>query len=225
MHIKRYSMPKLWPVQKKGKVFVVRPLPGPHSLKRCIPLQIVIQKMLGLAETREEARKVLGTKKVMVNKKVRTGLRFPVGFMDIVEITDPKHHYRMDITPAGFSLEKISPADSESKLYKVTGKKVLKGGSFQLNLHDGSNILIGKKAGFHVGDSILVDFKEGKILKHTKFAKGASAKIIDGRNMGEFGKIKEIRKRKSMLEKSTVTITTGKGRDVETLDRYVFVGE
>lgn len=225
MHLKRYTMPKFWPPEKKRYVYIVRPLPGPHSLKKCMPLQIIVEDILGLAETRKEAKTVLGTKKIMIDKKVRTGLRFPVGFMDILEITDPQQHYRMDINKAGIFLDKITAADAESKIYKIVGKKIVRGGGFQLNLHDGTNMLIGKKPGFHIGDSIMVSLADKKIIKHMKLEKGAQVKIIDGKNIGEQGIIKEIRKKKNMLEKSIVIITTKQGNDIETLYDYIFVGD
>ena len=57
-HLKRYGIPKFWPLSKKEKVWAVKPRPGPHPKDFCIPLQIIVRDILELAETSKEAKKI-----------------------------------------------------------------------------------------------------------------------------------------------------------------------
>lgn len=221
-HMKRYSMPEFWPLARKTESYVTTPLPGPHRKYECIPLKVIVRDSLGLAETAGEARKILNSGKVLIDKKVRKEPRFPVGFMDVFEIPEMHLRYRVSIGRRGLVLEKLNDEGASVKLCKITGKVSLKGGAQQLNLHDGRNIL--SKHPYRIGDSIMIGLPGQRILKHYPLRKGESAIIIAGRNMGVSGRIKEIKERGSMLDKNTVTIETEKGKDIETLKDYVMVG-
>lgn len=221
-HLKRYSMPEFWPLAKKAEAYVTTPMTGPHSKYSCIPLKVVVRDSLKFAESSGEARKILNAGKVLVDKKPRKEPRFPVGFMDVLEIPELQARYRVNINRRGLVLEKIREEEAGIKLCRITGKTVLKGGTQQLNLHDGRNILA--KGPYRIGDSVMIGIPSQKILKHYPLKKGEPALIIAGRNMGVTGRIKDIKERKSMLEKGTVTIETEKGRDIETLKDYVMVG-
>jgi len=215
-------MPEFWPLAKKAKSYVTTPMPGPHHKYNCFPLKVIVRDSLKFAETSGEAKKILNSGKVLVDKKVRKEPRFPVGFMDVLEIPELQVRYRVSINKRGLVLEKISENESGIKLCRITGKAILKGGVQQLNLHDGRNIL--SKGPYRIGDSLMIGIPDQKILKHYSLKKGETALIIAGRNKGVTGRIKDVKERKSMLEKSTVTIETEKGRDIETLKEYVMVG-
>jgi small subunit ribosomal protein S4e len=221
-HLKRYSMPEFWPLARKAKSYVTTPMPGPHQKYNCIPLKVIVRDSLKFAESSGEAKKILNAGKVLVDKRVRKEPRFPVGFMDVLEIPELQLRYRVNINKRGLVLEKIREEEAGIKLCRITGKAILKGGLQQLNLHDGRNIL--SKGSYRIGDSLMIGIPGQKILKHYSLKKGEPAIIIAGRNMGVTGRIKDIKRRKSMLEKSTVTIETEKGRDIETLKDYVMVG-
>jgi len=222
-HLKRLVMPREWPLSKKAEKFVVSPIPGPHPKMRCIPLQVIIRDILGYAESAREARKILNEGKVLVDGKVRKEAKFPVGLMDVIEIPEIKEYYRVVLGKSGLFLQKIPKSETSLKLCRIQGKKTLKKGIQQLNLHDGRNINVDKDV-YRVGDSILIHLPDQKILKHFKLQPGSPAVVISGRNTGVSGKIKDIRERKSMLEKSTVKIDA-KDKVIETLKEYVMVGE
>ncbi|MCX6814062.1 MAG: 30S ribosomal protein S4e [Candidatus Aenigmarchaeota archaeon] len=221
-HLKRYSMPEFWPLARKAESYVTTPMPGPHQKYNCIPLKVIVRDSLRFAETSAEARKILNAGKVLVDKKVRKEPRFPVGFMDVFEIPELQVRYRVTTNKRGLVLEKIKEEETGFKLCRITGKTTLKGGTQQLNLHDGRNIL--DKGSYRIGDSLLIEIPGQKIVKHYPLKKGEPALIIAGRNIAVTGRIKDIKERKSMLEKSTITIETEKGRDIETLKDYVMVG-
>ena len=229
-HLKRYAMPKYWPLPRKEKVFVARPMPGPHPKDRCIPLQIVLRDILHYASSAKEAKQILSGGKVLVDKRVRKDPRFSVGLMDIIEIPEINESFRVIVNKRGLVLGKTESNKTGKKLCRILNKTTIKGGVTQLNLHDGRNLLLTKpkketpEQDFMVGDSVLVSLPDQKILKHYKLAKGIPAFIIGGRNIGASGVIKDVRTKKSMLEKSTVILKT-KEKEIETLKDYVMAGE
>jgi len=228
VHLKRYAMPKYWPLPRKEKVFVARPVPGPHSKDRCIPLQIILRDILHYAASAKEAKQILSKGKILVDKKVRKDSKFPAGLMDVIEIPEMNKNFRIVVNKRGLALEKIEDSETGKKLCRIQDKTIVKGGITQLNLHDGRNVLQPtkkeSKEDFMVGDSVLISLTEQKILKHYKLAKGTPAFIVGGKNIGASGIIKDVRIKKSMLEKSTVMLKT-KEKEIETLRKCVMVGE
>lgn len=216
-------MPGFWPVPRKGKIFIVRPMPGPHPKERCIPLQVILRDVLRYSESHEETKKTLREGKVLVDKKPRKDPKFPVGLMDVIEIPEAKKRYRVGVSHRGLILDEIDEKEADRKLCMINGKTTIKKGMCQLNLHDGRNILL-KKDMYRVGDSVEISIPEQSILKHYRFEKGEKAMIIAGRNIGVKGKIKDIHERRNMLEKSVVVLETSKG-EIKTLRDYILVGE
>jgi small subunit ribosomal protein S4e len=223
-HMKRYLIPEFWPIPKKERKWVVRPRPGPHALRLCMPLQILVKDVLGYAGGSREARKIIRQGKILVDRKQRKDPKFPVGLMDAVEIPELDAHYRMLLSKKGLKLEKAGKEESGRKLCRIRAKKTLKGGAFQIGLHDGRNITLKGKTPYRPGDSLLISLPDQKILKHFSLEKGAEALVTAGANMGISGRIKEIRDRKTMLKQSTVTLEIGKGKSIETLKDYILVG-
>lgn len=222
-HLKRLGVPKTWPIPRKGLKFAVTPSPGPHPKRDCMPLRIILRDLLGYADTSREAMSILSQGKILVDKKPRKSPKFPVGLMDVMEIPDTKQVFRMITTKRGLGLEKISDAESAWKFCKIIGKTTLKGGIQQLNLHDGYNIL-SKKDAHKVGDTLMISIPDKRVLKHLKLEKGSRCVVTAGRNIGSWGTIKEIETKDHMLEKSTVTLDTGK-REIKTLKEYIFIAD
>jgi small subunit ribosomal protein S4e len=222
-HLKRLSIPQTWPIPRKRLKFAVNPSPGPHAKMDCIPLRIILRDILGYADNAREAKNILSQEKVLVDKRPRKDSRFPVGLMDVVEIPSTKQYFRMITGKQGLELMKIQDKEASWKLCKIVGKTTLKGGIQQLNLHDGKNILI-KKDTFKVGDSIKISLPDQRLIKDYKLEKGSHGFITAGRNIGFWGRIKEVEQREHSLEKSTVTLDTGE-KEIKTLRRYIFIAE
>jgi small subunit ribosomal protein S4e len=222
-HLKRYSMPRFWPLAKKGKIFAIKPMPGPHPKDNCIPLQILIRDVLKYAENAKEAKNIIDSGKVLVDKKERKEVKFPVGLMDVIEFPNTNKYFRVIVDSRGLALESIEQKDAGKKLCRINEKTTIKGGVCQLNLHDGKNMLV-KKDVYKVGDSVVISLPDQKILKHYEFERGKPATIIAGRNMGVKGKIKDIGEKENMLEKAIVVLDTKHG-EIQTLRDYILVGE
>ena len=66
-HLKRKPSPRFWPIHRKEHVWVTRPKSGPHSLKRSLPLAMVLRDILNLAKTRKEAKIIISEGKVFID--------------------------------------------------------------------------------------------------------------------------------------------------------------
>jgi small subunit ribosomal protein S4e len=198
--MKRNAAPRFRPIKVKEKTYVVKPLPGPHSKMECVPLGLVLRDMLGIAKTMNEARQILNEGQVKINGITRKERGFPIGLMDIVEISGD--HYRMLPTKYGLGLVKTDAKDAEAKLAKVKNKTHLKKRKIQLNLHDGTNLLVDKDE-FKTSDVIIINVTDGKIASTIRFEKGSTAVVTDGTNRGLVGTIENIdRKLKRVSLKS-----------------------
>jgi len=211
-HMKRISMPKQWPIPRKGTKYVTKPLPGKESY--AIPLLIVLRDMLKLAETRNEIKKIVNQGKILTGNVVIKELSFPLGFFDIVSIPSINKHYRIEFSGKGKLIAKeITEKEAYLKPCKITGKKVLKKGILQINLNDGRNFNYSKECS--VNDSLLIDLHENKIVKVLPLKEGAMAYIIKGRYSGEKGKIESI-------EDNFIAMNIG-SKKIKTVIENVFV--
>ncbi len=241
-HLKRYEMPASWPVPVKSRFWVTRPSAGPHPLKRCLPLQLIVRDLLGLAATAAEVRTILRAGNVLVDGKPRDA-HFPVGLMDSIAIPDIGRAYRMVPTKKGLRLAEIALAAAGSKLCQVRGITTVKGGLQQLRLHDGRTLFAGKKAAeeldagasalppaggmlsglrqVRIGDALQLSVPAQKVTKHLALEAGCHALITAGRSAGTTGTVTEIRRRKLLGEQSVAVLETSAGRTETTL-AYVF---
>ncbi len=224
MHMKRYSMPAFWPLGRKQEKFVVSTHPGPHAKKGSFALRVLIRDVLGYAETAAEASKAVKSGEVSVDGRVVRDDRYPVGLMDIVEFPSAKKRFIVLPSRKGLSVAEVSASQPAKKLCSIKGKKLVKGGSYQLSLHDGRNILAGKQCKYKPGDSLLIELPGQKIAGHFPMKEGANATVFAGKNPGVSGKIKAIHRGKTMTEKSRIVIDTKEG-EIETLMDYVIVGD
>jgi ribosomal protein S4E len=74
----------------------------------------------------------------------------------------------------------------------------LKGKKIQLNLNDGRNILADCKC--KVNDSVILDLEKKKVLKVLELKDGANALVMEGKHIGEKGKINKIQSEMKMAE-------------------------
>ncbi|ATZ60730.2 MAG: 30S ribosomal protein S4e [Methanosarcinales archaeon Met12] len=216
-HQKRISAPTSWAITRKTHKWAVKPVPGPHSKKRCVPLAIVLRDMLKLGDNIKEIRYMLDSKQIIVDGKVIRDHKFPIGIFDVVSISAIKTHYRVLLDPRGrFTLHKIK--DSNVKLCRINNKTVVRGGMVQLNLHDGSNIIGSNE--YRSGDSVVLKLPERKIVKRLEYKPGNLVMVVGGRHSGEIGTIKELIEVRSSRP-NMVTVKSDK--EFETTKDYVFV--
>ncbi|MCX8181560.1 MAG: 30S ribosomal protein S4e [Candidatus Methanomethyliaceae archaeon] len=197
-HLKTYPAPRFWSIRIKEREFAVRPSPGPHPLHYSIPLGVVLRDVLNYALTIGEAKKILSERKVMVDGKVRTDYKYPLGLMDVLYLRPSEEYYRVLPHPVKkLSLVKISSEESSFKLVRIIGKRILKGGRVQLNFHDGRSYCIkvddpfNIQVGYKIYDAVKLTIPEGEIADHIPLEPGAFVCVTGGNNIGKYGEVVE----------------------------------
>ena len=192
-HLKTLTVPKTWPIKKKGQTFVVRPTPGKKYMTS-MPLSLVFKTLLKSCKTMKEVKNILQDKEVFVDGKRQKNPRSLIGLMDVLSVPESKEYYRLIINKnKKLQLVKISDKEANLKLNKIIGKTFLKKKVIQLNLSDGRNINV-KKDSYSVGESLLIEIPKQKIKEHYKFEKGNYAYLIKGKHLGSHGVIQGISK-------------------------------
>ena len=219
-HLKRFKSPKTWPIHQKENTWTVKPAAGPHSIKGSLPLMIVVRDILGIADNSREAKTIINNGEVLVDGRARKDYKFPVGFMDVIQIPKNNGIYRILSDSKGrLLLHEIKEENLEFKLCKVEKISLVKGGKTQLGLHDGRNVLTEET--LKVGDVVKLQIPDQEILENIAFEEGNIGLVTGGKHTGEIGTIKEINITKSSMS-NTVVIET-KNNTFLTLKDYVFV--
>ena len=123
-HLKRIHAPKSWMLSKVGGIWAIKPSQGPHKLRECIPLNVLLRTKLKLALNSKEAKFIVKAKEgnISIDGKVRTDHKYPVGIMDIVTINKAGANYRVNFDVKGrWRLVKISK--EEAKMSKKEFKQ------------------------------------------------------------------------------------------------------
>jgi len=188
-HLKRLNAPKHWMLDKMSGVFAPRPSTGPHKMRECLPLIILLRNRLKYALTRNEVTKIVKQRLIKVDGKVRTDSTYPAGFQDVITIEKTGENFRLLLDTKGrFVLQPISADEAKYKLCKV--KKLIVGGKgipFVV-LHDGRTVRYPDPL-IRANDSVKFDIQTGKITDFVKFDVGNVVMVTGGRNMGRVGVI------------------------------------
>lgn len=189
-HTKRLATPKAIALtNKKESKFIVNTTAGPHKKKQSIPLGVFIRDILKLAGNANEVKKILNTKQVFVDGKLRMDKKFPVGLMDVVSLPKANKIYRIIINKK-MQLIPVEARESDKKIAKIVKKHVVKGGKINLTLHDGKNIIADNNV--HVGDSVIISVPAQKILKVLKLEPGVACLITEGKHAGTVATFESI---------------------------------
>jgi len=188
-HLKRINAPRHWMLDKMSGVFAPRPSSGPHKLRECLPLVILLRNRLKYALTKKEVTMILMQRLIKVDGKIRTDEGFPTGFMDVISIEKTNETFRLLFDTKGrFTIQRITPAEAKYKLLKVkkvaTGKKNIP----FLTTHDGRTIRYPDPS-IKSHDSVKFDLETGKITDFVKFDIGNLVMVTGGHNLGRVGVI------------------------------------
>jgi small subunit ribosomal protein S4e len=226
--LKRKPAPRFWPIHRKEAPWVVKPSAGPHGLQNCLPLSLVLRDMLGIAKTRREAQIEIHQRKILVDGKVQKD-DYPVGLMDVISIADANQYYRLFPSHKGLSLNPISKEETKFKLCRVENKTTVPGG-VQLNLHDGTNLLIKvadpknpQEDTYNTYDVLKVNLSSKEISECVPLKEENLAIITGGKNIGVKGKIVEIEKEEAKKRKNAlVVVEDEQGNRFQTILDFVF---
>ncbi|KAG0346583.1 40S ribosomal protein S4, X isoform, partial [Podila humilis] len=176
-HLKRLNAPKHWMLDKLTGTYAPRPTAGPHKLRECLPLIILIRNRLKYALNGKEVQSILMQRLVKVDGKVRTDSTFPAGFMDAITIEKTGENFRLVYDTKGrFTVHRITAEEAQYKLCKV--KKVqlgAKGIPFVVT-HDGRTLRYPDPL-IKVNDTIKLDLESGKFNEFIKFEVGNVAMV------------------------------------------------
>lgn len=204
--MKRLNAPKHWMLDKLGGIWAPRPSTGPHKMRECLPLSLVLRQRLKYALTRRETQMIVMRRLIAVDNKVRTDMNYPAGFMDVISIAKSDENYRLLYDTKGrFVMNKISAEEATFKLCRVkrvsTGSKCTIGKNREMNgqegaipfvvTHDGRTIKYPHPE-IKVNDTVKFDLTTGKIVGFTKFVIGATVMITKGKNQGRVGSLEVV---------------------------------
>tara|TARA_Y100000310_G_C20664689_1_gene806794 strand:+ start:1411 stop:2112 length:702 start_codon:yes stop_codon:yes gene_type:complete len=219
-HLSRLNAPKSWPIRRKGIKFIAKPSPGPYRMRECIGLGLAVKELLRLARTTKEIKSVLNEKNILVNGVVRKDHKFPLGIMDVVEVPQLGKNFMLLYNRKGkFMFQELKKGKENTKLSKIIEKTSVKGNKTQLNMSDGTNILLAKND-YSVGDTLVIDLKAKKVASCAKLEKGAKVYVTGGKKVGMVGVINEIKKLEG--KRGFNVIMDVNGKKVETAKDYVF---
>ena len=149
-HLKRINAPKHMMLDKMGGAWVSRPSAGPHKLRECLPIILVLRNRLKLALNRREVQMICMERLVQVDGAIRSDPCFPTGFMDVVSLGDADKcfdakasvdRYRLLYDVKGrFKLIPVKPSEANKKLLKVKKKFISSKKVPCIVSHDGRTI-------------------------------------------------------------------------------------
>lgn len=188
-HLKRSYAPSHWMLDKLKGRYAPKASAGPHKLRECLPLIVMLRQRLKYALTYREVKMIVMQRLIKVDGKPRTDMFYPAGFMDVVSIDKTKENFRMLYdTKSRFCLHKIAKEEAAYKLCRV--KKVCRGPKSvpYAITHDGRTLRY-PDPDVKAHDTVRLDIETGKILDHVKFEPGNTVMISGGNNMGRVGTI------------------------------------
>merc|ERR1712023_597670 len=162
-HMKRLAAPSHWMLDKLTGVWAPRPTAGPHKLRECLPLVLLMRNRLRYALTRREVTLILMQRLLKVDGKVRTDANFPAGFMDVITIekTDEKFRLLFD-TKGRFTVHRLKDAaETKFKLCKITKLYVGQKGIPFAVTHDGRTLRY-PNPDVKLNDTVKLDLTSGK---------------------------------------------------------------
>jgi len=214
-HIKRLTVPNTWKgIAKKENVYIMKPRPGPHARELSMPLALLL-KQIGVAKTMRECRYVLHNTEVFVDGRRVKDTHFPVGVFDVLTLAGTKESFRMLLDRKGkLDLVKIEK-NSDRKVCRINGKKIIAAGKVQLNLSDGRNILVDKSE-YKVGDSLVLELPSQKVAQHLALAQKAHIILMGGKHRGDHGEVAKV-------EDATIVYKNNEGKEIQTLREYAYV--
>jgi len=208
-------------LSKLNGVYAPRPRAGPHKLRECLPLLILLRNRLKYALTAREANMILRQGLVKIDGRTRVDAKYPAGFMDVVELPRTGERFRLMYDVKGrFALVKIGEAEAALKMCRVENVFTSTHRIPMITTHDGRRIrypdpLISR------GDSVLVDLKEGKITDFIKLKTGQVGMITGGNNRGRMGQISSIERFPGVFD--IITLKDREGNEMATRAHNVFV--
>ena len=188
-HMKRLTMPRSWPLPRKSSVWIQKPNPCGHPLDLCMPMGVILRDVLGVAQNRREAKKILHSKLVKVDGAIETDIGRGVGLMDVLTVGDVSYKCILD-TNGKLRYRMIPAKEASTKICRVMGKTTIKGAKTQVHLHDGRNLLFNENPEYKTGDSLVISLPDQEVKSYHKFEEGSIAYLTGGNHIGELATVR-----------------------------------
>lgn len=188
-HMKRLTMPRSWPLPRKSSVWIQKPNPCGHPLNLCMPMGVILRDVLGVAQNRREAKKILHSKLVKVDGAIETDIGRGVGLMDVLTVGDVSYKCVLD-TNGKLRYRTIPAKEASTKICRVMGKTTIKGAKTQVHLHDGRNLLFNENPEYKTGDSLVISLPDQEVKSYHKFEEGSIAYLTGGNHIGELATVR-----------------------------------
>ena len=188
-HMKRLTMPRSWPLPRKSSVWIQKPNPCGHPLDLCMPMGVILRDVLGVAQNRREAKKILHSKLVKVDGAIETDIGRGVGLMDVLTVGDVSYKCVLD-TNGKLRYRTIPAKQASTKICRVMGKTTIKGAKTQVHLHDGRNLLFNENPEYKTGDSLVISLPDQEVKSYHKFEEGSIAYLTGGNHIGELATVR-----------------------------------
>jgi len=206
---------------KMDGIWAPRPSTGPHKLRECLPLVLILRNRLKYALTLQEVKAICMQRLVKVDGKVRTDEGFPAGFMDVVQLERSGDQFRLLYDTKGrFVLHRIKDEETKYKLCRVQKLDISKKKIPFIVTHDGRTLRYPDPL-VKVNDTVKVDIETGKMIDFIKFDIGRLCMIQRGRNAGRVGTILKVEQHPGSF--AIVTIKDAAGNQFATRLGNVFV--
>ena len=173
----RLAVEKVLPVTKRKSW---RWFPVSRGKRQSIPVYLLLRDVLKLSNSRREAGKVIKAGKVLVDGRPCRKPEYPVCFMSVIELPSTGKSYRLDYV--GRKLLPVETERSQYITYKIVNKNIVRGGKVSLTFHDGRNMPADNS--YKVGNSVLYDLKERKVVQQLKFEPDAICIVTAGKHIG-----------------------------------------
>jgi len=220
-HLKRLAAPKTWLLDKLSGVFAPRPSSGPHKLRECLPLIVLIRNRLKYALTGREVTLILKQRAIQVDGKIRTDSTYPAGFMDVISIAKTNENFRLLYDTRGrFAILPISAEEAKFKLCRIRRRWVGAKGVPYVSTHDGRTIRYPDPL-IAADDTVKYDLVNNKIVDHVKFEVGNLCMVTGGRNLGRVGVITSKEKHPGSVD--IVHVKDAAGHSFATRTTNIFV--
>lgn len=219
--MKRLNAPKHWMLDKLGGVWAPRPSTGPHKIRECLPLVVLLRERLKYALTRREAMLILMQRLIQVDAKVRTDVNFPIGYQDVITIEKTGENFRMLLDTKGrYVPKKVSNDEAAFKLCRV--KKVARGakGIPYILTHDGRTIRY-PDPNIKPNDTVKIDLSRNQDIDYVHFDVGNVAMTTGGKNIGRIGVVMSREKHPGSFD--IIHLRDAAGRDYATRMGNVFI--
>ena len=220
-HMKRANAPKHWMLDKMGGMWAPRPSTGPHKMRECLPVILILRQRLKYALTKREAVQICMEKCVKVDQRVRTDPNFPAGFMDVITLEKAGDNFRLLYDTKGrFVLQPIKKEETSYKLCRVAKVGITKKKVPFVVTHDGRTIRYPDPL-IKVLDTVKVDINTNKIVDFVKYELGNLVMCTKGRNTGRIGVLNHIERHPGSFD--IVQVTDAAGNTFATRDGNVFI--